>query len=104
MSDYSADIRPPSATTLSACAQLARENDMKIMLDYWDLSVSGQIFIGLRPDKTKLLFKNEQEYTSPITRVVQPTTDINEYIIMTENSIYLVYFENIRKSVKQIST
>lgn len=74
---------------------------MKMMLDYWDPSLNNQIYIGVKSDKTtKLLFKNEQEYTSPITRVIQPKTDVNEYIIMTENSLYIVFFENIRTSVK----
>ena len=43
--------------------------------------------IGVRENQEKLLVKSEEEYTSPITKIFKVD---NEYIIITENSIYLV--------------
>ena len=36
----------------------------------------------------KLLVKNEDEYTSPISKIYQVN---NEYILTTENSLYIVH-------------
>ena len=38
-------------------------------------------------DNEKLLVRNEEEYTSPISKIYKSD---DEYIILTENSIYLV--------------
>jgi hypothetical protein len=57
------------------------------MLDYWKKSVSKEVVIGVRDTGEKLLVKNEEEYTSPISKVFKVETD---YIIMTENSLYCV--------------
>ena len=38
-------------------------------------------------NKEKLLVKSEEEYTSPIQKIYKVE---NDFIIMTENSIYLV--------------
>lgn len=97
-------IPGPSAATLIESARLARECDVPIKMDYWDSSVENGVTIGLREDNTKLLFKNEQEYTSPITRIVRPVSDQPEYIIQTENSIYIAYFKNIQQSVRRVTT
>jgi hypothetical protein len=43
--------------------------------------------IGVKEDNEKLLVKSEEEYTSPISKIFKVG---KEYIIMTENSIYLV--------------
>ena len=67
--------------------KLSLEHDKPIMLDYWKKSVSKEVVIGVRESGEKLLVKNEEEYTSPISKVFKVET---EYIIMTENSIYVV--------------
>jgi hypothetical protein len=43
--------------------------------------------VGARENKEKLLVKSEEEYTSPIQKIYKVE---NDFIIMTENSIYLV--------------
>jgi hypothetical protein len=43
--------------------------------------------IGIRGTGEKLLVKNEEEYTSPIAKIYKVE---NEYIIETENSLYIV--------------
>ena len=77
----------PCATTLSHAAKLSLAEDKPIMLDYWTGSLDKKVLIGVRENKEKLLVKSEDEYTSPISKIFK--VDDN-YIIMTENSIYLV--------------
>jgi hypothetical protein len=43
--------------------------------------------IGVKTGGEKLLVKNEDEYTSPIVKVYKVE---NEYIVETENSLYIV--------------
>ena len=60
------------------------------MMDYWTNSLEKNVLIGVKEDNEKLLVKSEDEYTSPISKIYKVNT---EYIIMTENSIYLVDVE-----------
>ena len=57
------------------------------MLDYWTDSLDKKALIGIRETGEKLLVKSAEEYTSPISKFYKSGT---EYIIITENSIYLV--------------
>ena len=57
------------------------------MMDYWTQSCDKTALIGVRENEEKLLVKSEDEYTSPIAKIYKVET---EYIIITENSIYLV--------------
>ena len=68
-------------------SKLAIVDDKPIMLDYWTDSHDGKIVIGVRENGEKLLVKNEDEYTSPISKIYKVD---QEYIIITENSLYLV--------------
>jgi len=67
--------------------KLSLEHDKPIMLDYWKKSLTKDVVVGVRASGEKLLVKNEEEYTSPISKVFKVETD---YIIMTENSLYCV--------------
>ena len=77
----------PGATTLSHAAKLGLMEDKPIMLDYWAGSLDKKVLIGVRENQEKLLVKSEDEYTSPISKIFKVD---ESYIIMTENSIYLV--------------
>ena len=77
----------PSGTTLQHCAKLAIVEDKPIMFDYWTSSCDKEVLIGVRENEEKLLVKSEEEYTSPVQKIYKVET---EYIIVTENSIYLV--------------
>ena len=77
----------PSNSTLQHCAKLAIVEDKPIMLDYWVESCDGNTLIGVRDSGEKLLVKSEDEYTSPIAKIYQAS---GEYIVITENSIYVV--------------
>jgi len=81
------NYRLPSDATLKHAAKLAIVEDKPIMLDYWTISLDKKALIGVKENGEKLLVKNEEEYTSGISKFYKSGT---EYIIITENSIYLV--------------
>jgi hypothetical protein len=77
----------PSDTTLQHASKLAIVDDKPIMLDYWSSSLDKKALIGIKENDEKLLVKNEEEYTSPVSKIYK----INEeYLVVTENSIYIV--------------
>jgi hypothetical protein len=84
------NYRLPSDTTLKHAAKLGIVEDKPIMLDYWSASLDKKALIGVKDSGEKLLVKSEDEYTSPIAKFYKSGT---EYIVITENSIYLVSSE-----------
>lgn len=81
------NYRLPSDVTLKHASKLAVVEDKPIMLDYWTASLDKKALVGVKETGEKLLVKSEDEYTSPISKFYKSGT---EYIIITENSIYLV--------------
>jgi hypothetical protein len=79
--------RVPDATTLQNIMKIAISEDKPIMMDYWIASLEKKALIGVRENNEKLLVKSEDEYTSPIQKIFKVGTD---FIIMSENSIYVV--------------
>jgi len=82
-----ASYRLPSNVCISHAMKLAIVEDKPIMMDYWTASLDKSVIIGVGENKEKLLVKSEDEYTSTIAKIYKVET---EYIIMTENSIYIV--------------
>jgi hypothetical protein len=82
-----ANYRLPSETTLQHVCKLAIVEDRPVMMDYWTASLDKKALVGVKDSGEKLLVKSEDEYTSPISKFYKSGT---EYIIITENSIYLV--------------
>ncbi len=80
---------PDSKTMLHAC-KLSIIEDKPIMMDYWTFSLEKNALIGVKESTEKLLVKSEDEYTSPISKIYKVNS---EYIVMTENSIYIVDVE-----------
>lgn len=82
--------RTPGNSTLQHAVQFAIVEDKPILMDYWTNSLDGLIVVGVRVNKDgtkeKLLVKSSDEYTSTILKFY---TVGKEYIIITENSIYL---------------
>lgn len=77
----------PSPSTLLQAAKLAMAQDKPIQLDYYADTVTGKAFMGEDTDtKEKMLVKSAEEFTSLIQKVYKVAED---YIILTENSIYL---------------
>ena len=85
--EQSTNYRLPTGTTLQHCAKLGIVEDKPIMLDYWTSSCDKDVLIGVRENGEKLLVKSEEEYTSPVSKIYKVES---EYIIITENSIYVV--------------
>ena len=81
------NYRLPSGTTLQHCAKLSIVEYKPIMFDYWTASCDKEVLIGVRENQEKLLVKSEEEYTSPVSKIYKVES---EYIIITENSLYVV--------------
>jgi hypothetical protein len=80
----------PCDLSMKHVCKLSIEKDKPIMLDYWTLSLTKSVVIGVRGSGEKLLVKNEDEYTSPISKVFKVG---EQYIVETENSLYVVSAE-----------
>jgi hypothetical protein len=90
------NYRLPSEITLKHAAKLAVVEDKPIMLDYWTSSLDKKSLIGVKDSGEKLLVKSEDEYTSPISKFYKSGI---EYIIITENSIYLVASDILTRKI-----
>jgi hypothetical protein len=77
----------PTEATLKHATKIAIKDDKPILLDYWVDSLEARALIGVKENKEKLLVKNEEEYTSSISNIYKSES---EYIVVTENSIYIV--------------
>ena len=81
------NYRLPSEITLNHAVKLSIVEDKPIMMDYWTMSLEKKALVGVNDNGSKLLVKTEDEYTSNIVKFYKSGT---EYIIITENSIYIV--------------
>lgn len=80
--------RLPDSQTFINAARLAIVDDKPIMMDYWADSLDKKALIGVREATgEKLLVKSAEEYTSPVAKFYK---SMSEYIVVTENSIYIV--------------
>jgi hypothetical protein len=78
----------PGTSVLLQAAKLAMAQDKPIQLDYYADTVTGKAFMGEDSEsKEKMLVKSGDEFTSLIQKVYKVGED---YIVMTENSIYIV--------------
>ena len=91
-------FRLPDVTTLQHASKLSIVEDKPIMMDYWTQSLEKTVLIGVKENQEKLLVKSEEEYTSPIVKIYKTGS---EYIIATENTIYLV---DVQIPTKRISS
>ena len=87
MSTDTEEYRLPNATTLTHAVKLSIVEDKPLLLDYWTSSLEKTALIGVKDGGEKLLVKSEDEYTSPVSKIFKVQ---DEYIVMTENSIYIV--------------
>ena len=85
--DPSLNYRLPSDVTLKHAAKIGIVEDKPILLDYWTASLDKKALVGAKANGEKLLVKSEDEYTSTISKFYKSGA---EYIIITENSIYIV--------------
>lgn len=86
-SEDTENLQLPSSSIWNHIAKISITEDKPIMLDYWVDSLQKRVLIGVKENNEKLLVKNAEEYTSPITKIYKLES---VYIIITENSIYIV--------------
>ena len=78
----------PSAQTMLQASKLAIEQDRAIMLDYYRDSATNKAFLGEDAEtKERILVKSKEEFTSLIKKLYKVG---EEFIILTENSLYVV--------------
>jgi hypothetical protein len=87
----------PPASVLLRAAQIALDDDRPIYLDYYRDSIEKKCCIGVK-ENTKYLVKSDSEYTSSIESVFKCEEC---YIVMTENSVYVVSKEIPIKKILQ---
>ena len=90
------NYRLPTHLTMQHTLKLAIVEDRPIMMDYWTSSLDKTVLVGVKENGEKLLVKSEDEYTSPVSKIYKVDT---EYIIVTENSIYVVSAEISTKRI-----
>jgi hypothetical protein len=67
------------------------------MLDYYNDTHEGKAFLGEDAEtKEKMLVRSEEEYTSVIQKIFKVEGD---FIVITENSIYLVSGTTKKKTI-----
>jgi len=91
------ELRSPSNETLINIFKKSITDDKPVMFDYWEGSLEKKVSIGVREmvgggggsngGKERILVRSEEEYTSPISNIFRSG---KEFIIVTENSIYVV--------------
>jgi hypothetical protein len=78
----------PSVAVLQHAARLAIQQDKPVLFDYYLDTVTGKAYMGEDQEtKERMLVKSSDEFTSQIQKVYKVT---EEYIIITENSIYVI--------------
>ena len=91
----------PTVATLQQAAKLAIQQNKRIMLDYYNDSLTEQAFIGEdQGTKERVLIKTRKDFTSLIQRVFKVGDD---YLVMTENSIYIVSAKIMKRRVNLAS-
>lgn len=88
----------PGVATLQHAARLSIKEDKPIMLDYFMDTYTNKAFMGEDQEtKEKMLVKSGDEFTSLIQKVYKLQDD---YIVMTENSIYVVSGKIQKRGIK----
>lgn len=87
----------PSPQIMLQAAKIAIEQDRAIMLDYYLPTINGTACMGEDAEtKEKMLVKSKEEFTSLIKKMFKVGDD---FIIMTENSLYIVSGKIQKKKV-----
>ena len=77
----------PDNNALLNSFKLSLAHDKPLYCNYWKDSMESKVFIGKTPNNEKVIYVDDEEYTSPIEKLYKIN---NTYIILTVNSIYLV--------------
>jgi hypothetical protein len=93
----------PCQAILVQSAKFAIEQDRPVLFDYYvDTATNKACMMEDTESKNKILFKSRDEYTSYVQKVYKVADD---YMILTENSIYIVSGKITKRRVnlKQIT-
>jgi hypothetical protein len=91
----------PHITTLQHAARLAIQHDRPIMLDYYVDTSTNKAFLGEDQDtKERILVKSKDEFTSSVQKSFKVGDD---FIIMTENSLYIVSGKITKRKISMAS-
>jgi hypothetical protein len=96
------EIKVPLEATLKHAARIAIEQDKPIMLDYYVDTHEGKAFLGEDSGtKEKMLVRSEEEYTSMIQKLFRVGDEKTGYdfIVITENSVYIVAGTTKKKTI-----
>ena len=81
-----AKIALPSDKTIITASKLSLKYTKPLDFYFYTDSCKGNLFI-LSDNDDMIIYKNEDEYTSPILKTFK---NDNEYIVITENTIYVI--------------
>ena len=81
-----ASITIPSETTLVQAAKLSLQSSKPICFYFYLESCKGNVTIA-KNSTDKIIFKNMEEHTSPISNIYKVES---EYLIVTKNTIYII--------------
>jgi hypothetical protein len=96
------EIGLPNEKTLKHASRIAIEQDKPIMLDYYVDTRDGKAFLGEdSTTKEKMLVRSEEEYTSLIQKIFKVADD---FIVIRENSIYIVSGATKKKTISAPSS
>ena len=91
------EVGLPNDKTLKHAARLAIEQDKPVMFDYYIDTRDAKAFLGEdAATKEKMLVRSEEEYTSPIQKIFKVAED---FIVITENSIYIISGATKKKTI-----
>lgn len=98
MTDNDTDkgFKLPSLLTLQTAAKLSIVEDKPIMMDYWTSSLEKKSIIGFISKEVRYLRRSSEEYTSLIVKFYQVG---EEFVVSTENSLYIVDYNMSKKKV-----
>ena len=78
----------PGVNTLLQASKIAIEQDKAIMLDYYRETSANTAFLGEDTEtQERILVKSKDEFTSLVKKLYKVGDD---FIILTENSLYIV--------------
>jgi len=95
-------IVTPHPSTLTNASSLSIEYDKPIHLDYYMSSLQRQCKLVKTQDGSTILYKNNEEFTSPLNKVFQIDASANangskDIICISENSVYIVHSTILQK-------
>ena len=80
-----------SYESLKQAAKLSLEKDKALNFDYYIHSIEKKCKVVKTPEDDKVLFKSQDEYTSPIIKLLSPCSKENILFCETQNSLYIVH-------------